>query len=84
MILTEIIGYIGAALTTLAFVPQAIKTIRDKHTKDISLFMYIIFVLGISFWFVYGVMLNSMPIILANAISFCLSGTILILKIKYK
>jgi len=82
--MTEIIGYIGAILTTLAFVPQAIKTIKYKHTKDISLLMYIIFVLGISFWFAYGVLLNSMPIILANAISFCLSGTILILKIKYK
>jgi len=80
----EIIGYIGAILTTLAFVPQAIKTIRYKHTKDISLLMYIIFVIGISFWFAYGVLLNSMPIILANAVSFCLSGTILILKIKYK
>lgn len=82
--MTEIIGYIGAILTTLAFVPQAIKTIKYKHTKDISLLMYIIFVVGISFWFAYGVLLNSMPIILANAVSFCLSGTILILKIKYK
>lgn len=84
MILTEIIGYIGAILTTMAFVPQTIKTIRLKQTKDISLLMYIIFVLGISFWFVYGILINSMPIILANLVSFCLSGTILILKIKYK
>lgn len=82
--ITEIIGYIGATLTTLAFLPQAIKTIKNKQTKDISLLMYVIFVIGITFWFIYGVMLQAWPIILANLVSFCLSGTILILKLKYK
>ncbi|MGB9702888.1 MAG: SemiSWEET transporter [Candidatus Kapaibacteriota bacterium] len=80
----SLIGYIAATLTTFAFLPQMIKTIRYKETKDISLGMYVIFVIGISAWLIYGFLLNAMPIILANIVSFCLAFTILILKIKYK
>jgi len=80
----EIIGYAGAIMTTLAFLPQTIKTIKHKQTKDLSFWMYLIFTLGISCWFVYGLLINSLPIILANIVSFGFSFTILMLKIKYK
>lgn len=84
MHVSEIIGYIAAACTTLAFLPQTLKIIKTKNTKDISLFMYVIFVVGIACWLAFGVMTHCMPIILANIVSFILSFTILMLKLKYK
>lgn len=79
----EWVGYVAAALTTLAFVPQAIKTLKSRDTHSISLGMYAVFTVGIGFWFVYGLALDSWPMILSNAITFVLSATILGLKIRH-
>lgn len=76
-------GYLAAAMTTLAFVPQAIKTIRTKDTRSISLGMYVVFTGGIAMWLVYGIALNSMPMILSNIVTFLLSASILAMKIKH-
>ena len=76
-------GYVAAAMTTLAFVPQALKTIRTRDTRSISLGMYVVFTVGIGFWLVYGIALNSMPMILSNIVTFLLSGTILALKLRH-
>jgi MtN3 and saliva related transmembrane protein len=76
-------GYIAAVMTTLAFVPQAIKTIRSKDTRSISLGMYVVFTIGIGFWLVYGIALGSIPMILANIVTFLLSSTILAMKLKH-
>jgi MtN3 and saliva related transmembrane protein len=77
-------GYVAATLTTLAFVPQAAKTIRSKDTRSISLGMYVVFTIGIGFWLAYGISLGSMPMILSNIVTFVLSATILALKLKYR
>ena len=79
----EWVGYVAAAMTTLAFVPQAAKTIRTKDTSSISLGMYVVFTIGIGFWLAYGISLNSMPMILSNIVTFILSATILGLKLKH-
>lgn len=76
-------GYLAAAMTTLAFVPQAIKTIRTGDTRGISLGMYVVFTIGIAFWLVYGIALQSTPMILSNIVTFMLSATILGLKLKH-
>lgn len=76
-------GYLAAAMTTLAFVPQAIKTIRTRDTRGISLGMYVVFTIGIAFWLVYGIALGSTPMILSNIVTFMLSATILGLKLKH-
>ncbi len=76
-------GYLAAAMTTLAFVPQAVKTIRTRDTRSISLGMYVVFTAGIAMWLVYGIALNSVPMILANIVTFLLSATILGLKLKH-
>ena len=76
-------GYTAAAMTTLAFVPQAWKTIRTKDTRSISLGMYLVFTAGIAMWLVYGIALDSMPMILSNIVTFILSATILGLKLKH-
>jgi MtN3 and saliva related transmembrane protein len=77
------VGYVAAALTTFSFVPQAVRTIRTKETHGISLWMYVMFNAGIAFWLVYGLVLMSWPMILANIVTLALSGTILALKIRY-
>ena len=77
-------GYVAATLTTLAFVPQAWKTIRSKDTRSISLGMYVVFTIGIGFWLAYGFVLDSIPMILSNIVTFGLSATILGMKLKYK
>lgn len=76
-------GYLAAAMTTLAFVPQAVKTIRTRDTRSISLGMYVVFTAGIAMWLVYGIALDSVPMILANIVTFLLSATILGLKLKH-
>ena len=77
-------GYVAATLTTLAFVPQAWKTIRTKDTRSISLGMYVVFTIGLGFWLAYGIVLDSIPMILSNIVTFGLSATILAMKLKYK
>lgn len=80
--MSELIGYFAASLTTISFLPQVIQIVKTNDTKSISLGMYCIFVLGVSLWLVFGIMISSLPIILANAITLILTLTILILKIK--
>lgn len=79
----EWIGYLAATLTTLAFVPQAAKTIRSRDTSGISLGMYVVFTIGIVCWFGYGLVLGSWPMILANAVTFVLAAVILGLKLRH-
>ena len=79
----EWFGYLAATCTTLSFVPQAIKTIRSRDTRGISLWMYVVFTAGIACWFGYGVYLMSWPMILSNVVTFVLSSTILGMKLKY-
>lgn len=80
----RIAGMIAGILTTIAFVPQAIKIYRTKHTKDISLGMFIIFSVGVAMWAFYGIMLREYPIIIANITVLFLTIYILIMKLKYK
>ena len=81
---TDLAGYLAATLTTIAFVPQAWRTIRTRRTKDISLGMYAIFTAGVLCWLIYGILLDSPPIIVANTVTILLCATILSLKIRYR
>ena len=79
----EWLGFLAATLTTVAFVPQAVKTLRTRDTSGISLGMYAVFTVGIACWFGYGVYLGSWPMILSNVITFFLAAIILVLKIRH-
>jgi MtN3 and saliva related transmembrane protein len=79
----DLLGYAAAALTTSAFAPQTLRTIRTRDTKGISLWMYVILTSGIALWLLYGLAARSWPIILANAVTLPLAGTILVLKLRY-
>ncbi len=79
-----ILGLVAATFTTVAFIPQAVKIIRTKHTKDISIVMYSMLIVGIILWLVYGIMIEELPIILTNSVTLIFTSIILVLKLKYK
>lgn len=81
-ITTFIIGNIAAILTSISFLPQAIKILKTKDTKSISLPMYIMFVVGVLLWLIYGFLRNDVPLILANIVTLSLAGLILWFKVK--
>ena len=78
------IGFLAAFCTTFAFLPQAIKVWKTKSTRDISLYMFIIFTVGVISWLIYGITISDLPIILANSVTLVLSFFILFYKIRYK
>jgi len=82
--LINIIGLLAAFGTTVSFLPQAIKTIQTKDTSGISLSMYSLFTAGTLLWLTYGLLSNSMPVTIANAITFVFASIILVYKLKYK
>ncbi len=75
--LLAVIGYTAATLTTVSFVPQALKTLRSGDTRGISLRMYLLFCSGIVLWGLYGLLTADGPLIAANAVTLVLSGLIL-------
>ncbi len=80
----EYIGSLAAVCTTLCWVPQAPKIIREKQTQGISLVTQAVFTIGLTLWFIYGLLLTNWPLILANAVTLVLSLVILILKVRYR
>ena len=79
-----IIGFIAAALTTIAFMPQVMKTWKMRSARDLSLPTFVIFSTGIFLWLVYGILIGNWPIIMANSITFLLGMILLIFKLKFK
>lgn len=79
----EWLGFVAATLTTAAFVPQALKTLRTRDTRAISLGMYVVFTVGLCFWLAYGVFLGSWPMILSNLFTLVLAVLILGLKLRH-
>jgi len=80
---TTLIGLVAATCTTCSFLPQVIKILRTKRTKDVSLLMYTILTTGLFLWLIYGFILKDLPLILANTVSFTLSMCVLVLKIRH-
>ena len=78
----DFIGYTAAVCTTIAYVPQILKVIKTKKTNDISIAMFVLISSGVFLWLIYGIILVSIPIIIANAITFIFSSYIFIMKIK--
>ena len=83
MQLADLIGSFAATLTTISFIPQVLRVWQTRHTRDISLAMYISFICGVALWLIYGIMMASWPIIIANGITLCLAGAVLVMKIRF-
>ncbi len=79
-----LLGLVAGTLTTIAFVPQFLKTWKSKSAQDVSLGMLVIFCTGVFLWLLYGIFLGALPIILANAVTLVLTGAILFLKVRYR
>jgi MtN3 and saliva related transmembrane protein len=79
----ETIGLIAAVLTTSAFLPQVYKTWKTKNAKALSMPMLILFFVGIVLWFIYGLLLNSLSLIVANGITVISYAFLIYFKIKY-
>ena len=84
MEIITIIGLIAALFTTISLLPQLLKVWKTKSTRDISTGMFTLFGSGVFLWFIYGVSINDLPIIIANSLAFIQAIVILALKFKYK
>ena len=80
----SILGLLAGSLTTVAFLPQVIKTWKSRSAKDLSLGMFSIFTLGVILWLTYGVMIKDLPVILANMVTLVLASTLLFFKLRWK
>ena len=81
--LIDVIGATGAALTTLCWLPQALKVMREKDTRALSLPATAAFTLGLVLWLIYGVVIDDWPLIGSNAVSLALMAPILTTKLRY-
>lgn len=78
-----ILGVTAGTLTTVAFIPQLAKTLKSRSTGDLSWGMVLTFTIGVLLWLIYGIWIDSLPVILANAVTLLLQCGIIALKIKY-
>lgn len=79
-----VLGLAAATLTTIAFLPQVIKTWTSKSAKDLSLVTLITFNTGVFLWLVYGIYIHDLPVMMANLVTFILNLIITFIKIRYK
>lgn len=77
------VGLAAGTLTTISFVPQVLKIWHSKHADDISASMFIIFIIGVALWLLYGINIHALPVIIANAVTLLLASTILVLKVYF-
>lgn len=78
------LGLLAATLTTLSFLPQVIRTWRMKSAEDLSLGTFGMLCAGVACWLAYGLLIGDLPIVLANAVTLVLAGSVLVLAIIYK
>jgi len=79
---TNFVGFLAGFLTTLAFLPQVLKTWKSRSTKDLSLSMWLVLSAGISLWLVYGFLKMDVPLLVANGLTLFLAGIVLFLKLR--
>lgn len=79
----EAVGLVAGAMTTLSFLPQVLKAWKTRETKDLSLVMYIVLCTGVFMWLVYGLLIDSPSIVIANAVTFILVLAVLAMKLRF-
>lgn len=79
----DLLGSVAAVLTTVCWLPQSIKIIRHRDTAAISLITNVMLLVGIVLWTIYGLMIGSVPVVMANAVSGALIATIVAMKLRY-
>lgn len=82
--LSDLVGFVAGACTTISFLPQVLKAWRTRSTRDISLGMYLLLICGIGLWLVHGFQIGSMPVIAANAVTLVLVIAMVYMKLRFK
>lgn len=80
---TDTLGLLAGALTTVAFLPQLVKTWRSQSAEDVSIGMFLLFAAGVVLWGIYGWEIHALPVILTNIVTFILAAAILVLKLMF-
>jgi len=81
--LIDVIGAAGALLTTLCWLPQALKVLRERETRALSLMATAAFTFGVMLWLVYGLAIGDWPLIGSDAVTLALMLPILAMKLRY-
>jgi MtN3 and saliva related transmembrane protein len=80
----QLLGLFAGGCTTIAFLPQVLKTWKERSAKGLSLSMFSIFCLGVALWLAYGIITKDVPVIAANAMTLMLASTLLFFKLRFK
>jgi MtN3 and saliva related transmembrane protein len=80
---SDLIGSIAGTLTTISFIPQVVKVWRSRSAHDLSIGMFLAFSAGVACWLAYGIVKQDVPVIVANAVTFALSFSILAMKVAF-
>ncbi len=80
--MANLIGIVAGTLTTVAFLPQVIRTWRTRRADDISLGMLLLFTTGVALWEIYGLAIGAAPVIAANAVTVVLALAMVVLKLR--
>ena len=80
----QILGLVAGSCTTIAFLPQVLKTWKSRSAKDLSLGMFSFFCFGVLLWLIYGIMMRDIPVIAANMMTLMLASTLLFFKLRFK
>lgn len=81
--LVESIGTLAAILGTICWLPQAVRTIRTRETRSLSLWSNVLLLATVTLWFLYGFAIGAWPLVAANIVSIVLVGTIVTMKLKH-
>lgn len=84
MNVVQLLGLVAGGCTTIAFLPQVLKTWKSRSAKDLSLSMFSIFCLGVVLWLIYGIMVQDIPVIAANMLTLMLASTLLFFKLRFR
>ena len=80
----QLVGLVAGMLTTIAFLPQVIKTWKSRSAKGLSRGMFSLFCLGVALWLTYGFLVMDIPVIAANLLTLMLASTLLFFKLRFK
>jgi MtN3 and saliva related transmembrane protein len=78
------LGLIAGTLTSIASVPQLVKTLKTRHARDISIWQPVLLSIGVALWMVYGKLINDVPLMLANIVPLICNIMLTILKLRYR
>jgi MtN3 and saliva related transmembrane protein len=78
------LGLVAGTLTSIAAIPQLVKTLRTRHARDISIWQPLLLAIGIALWLMYGMLIHDLPLVLANIVPLICNVMLTILKVRYR